>query len=76
MGPTVWSCVGAVLGQLQPVGNPCGISLGRMAFHGRNTRGAGAESDCGRAAETEHCGMTTALFLVLCCLGEEVEEGG
>ena len=32
--PVVWSHAGAVLGELQPVGSPCRISLGRMASHG------------------------------------------
>ena len=31
----VQSHVEAVLGELQPVGSPCGMSLGRMASGGR-----------------------------------------
>lgn len=30
MGPVVWRHVRAVLGELQPVGSPCVVSLGRM----------------------------------------------
>lgn len=41
--PMGWSCDGAVLGELRHVGSPCGISLGRMAFHGREPGGEGAE---------------------------------
>jgi len=30
MSPTLQSHVGAMLGELQPVGSPCGVSSGRM----------------------------------------------
>jgi len=49
LGPMLWSCAGAVLGQLQPVGRPHGISLGRTASVGGTSHGAGAERDCGGA---------------------------
>jgi len=49
-----------VLGELQPVESPCEISWGRTASCGRDLHGAGAESDCGGAAETKHYGLTTA----------------
>lgn len=36
VGPMVWSCTGAMVGELQPVGSMCGISLGRTASGGRD----------------------------------------
>jgi len=51
-----------VLGELQPVGSPRGIRLGRTASHERDPGGAGAESDHGGAAQTEHYGLTASLF--------------
>ena len=39
----LWSCVGAVLEELQPVGKPRGINLGRTASVGGTSCGAGAE---------------------------------
>jgi len=37
VGPMVQSHVTAVLGELQPMGSPCGISSGRTAFHGKDS---------------------------------------
>lgn len=42
MSPVVWTHIGAVVGELQPLWSPCRISLGRTASHGRNlTRSRG-----------------------------------
>jgi len=43
VGPVVWSCVGALPEELQPMGSPQRISLGRTASHGMDPRGEGAE---------------------------------
>lgn len=36
VGLVVRSRAGAVLGEVQPVGRPPGINLGRIVFHGRD----------------------------------------
>ena len=58
----VQSRAGSVLGELQPVGSPRGIRLGRTASHERDPGGAGAESDHGGAAQTERYELTVAFF--------------
>lgn len=42
-GKHLWSRVEAVLGLLQPVGSPRGISLGKTAFHSGDPQRAGTE---------------------------------
>ena len=59
-GPTVPSCAGAVLWELQPVGSPRKISLGRTASHGWVPCGGGTENDHGEAAEMKYHGLTAA----------------
>ena len=56
----VQSHVGAVLGELQPVGSPHGITLGRTACHERDPYGVGAGNDHGGTAEIKCYGVTSS----------------
>lgn len=76
MGPVVWRHVRAALGERQPVGSPCVVSLGRMeSCEGNPTLEQVKESDREGAADMSY-GLTTApIACSPVCLGRgDVEE--
>jgi len=66
-----------VLGEWQPIGSSCSISLGRTASPGRDQWSSGREGDHEEAAEMKHYWLTAVPFLVILHhSGEEVEKVG
>jgi len=60
----VWSSVGAVLGELRPIGSSHGISMGRTPCWSR-----GRGSDHEGSAEFERYGLTTVPVALYCLVG-------
>lgn len=81
-----WSClasrwclgVGAVLGELQPVGSPCGISLGRTVSHGRDVMWSRGREWLGKSGRDKVQRADQSPHSLFCCTtwGKKVEEGG